>query len=90
MKQISFWLTATVVLSLATGGVAEEIPDQHRHRHVRSADGRVEATGSTAAGAVMMDEAFVDRFKTTITLRRHADGSVTQHCGNRCGGAEWR
>ena len=81
MKQISFWLTATVVLSLATGGVAEEILDQIRlrHRHVKSADGRVEAPG-TAAGGVMMGEEFLDRFQTTITLRRNADGSVTQHC----------
>ena len=79
MKQISFWLTATVVLSLATGGVAEEIQDQPRHRHIRSADGLVEAPG-TAAGGVMMGEAFLDRFQTTITLRRNADGSVTQHC----------
>ena len=77
MKQISFWLTATVVLSLATGGVAEEIQDQHRH--IRSADDLVEAPGTTAGG-VMMGEAFLDRFQTTITLRRNADGSVTQHC----------
>ena len=28
----------------------------------------------------MMDEAGLDRFTTTITLRRNADGSVTQHC----------
>ena len=77
MKHIS-WLTAAVVLSLATGGVAEEIQDQPRHS--RSADGLVEASGLPAAGGVMMGEAFLDRFQTTITLRRNADGSVTQHC----------
>ena len=70
MKHIS-WLTAAVVLSLATGGVAEETQDQPRHG--RSAD-------SPPAGGVMMDEADLDRFTTTITLRRNADGSVTQHC----------
>ena len=75
MKQISFWLTATVVLSLATGGIAEEIQDQLRHR----ADGRVEAPG-TAAGGVMIGEEFLDRSRTTITQRRNADGSVTLHC----------
>ena len=75
---------------LPTVGVGEEIDRAHGraagagygvHGHGSlddTADGLVEVPGDTVAGGTTVN--LQGRFQTTITLRRNADGSVSQHC----------